>query len=81
MKYMKKHIFEHFIENKLTGVTSIGERGQIVIPAEIRKELKLKKGEKLFVFARNNRFIGLIKIDEMSNFLRKVLAKIEGDNE
>ncbi len=78
---MKKHIFEHFVENKLTGVTSVGERGQIVIPAEIRKDLKLKKGEKLFVFARHDRFIGLIKIDEMSGFLKRILSKIEGERE
>lgn len=81
MKCMKKHIFEHFVENKLTGVTSVGERGQIVIPAKIRQDLKLKKGEKMFVFARNDRFIGLIKIDEMSGFLKKILSKIEGGQE
>lgn len=35
----------------------------------------------MFVFARNDRFIGLIKIDEMSGFLKKILSKIEGGQE
>lgn len=30
-------------------VTKLGERGQIVIPLEIRKKLKLKKGDKFIV--------------------------------
>jgi len=78
MKCMKKHIFEHFVDDKLTGVTSVGQRGQIVIPAKIRQDLKLQRGEKLFVFAKNRHFIGLIKIEEMSGFLKKILSKIEG---
>ncbi len=34
------------------GVTSMGERGQVVIPADIRDTLKLEKGEKLVALAR-----------------------------
>ncbi|MDB5189525.1 MAG: hypothetical protein JWL82_482 [Parcubacteria group bacterium] len=35
------------------GVTSMGEKGQVVIPADIREELSFKKGEKLMVIAKN----------------------------
>jgi len=63
---------------KLIGITSLGERGQIVIPAEIRDELKLKKGDKLFVFAKHKHFIGIVKYNEMSEYLKKMLSKIEG---
>jgi len=63
---------------KLIGVTSVGERGQVVIPANIRDDLKLKKGEKLFVFAKHKHFIGLVKINEMSGLLKKMISKIEG---
>lgn len=31
------------------GITVIGERGQVVIPQEIRKRLNLKKGSKFIV--------------------------------
>lgn len=41
----KKHTF---------GVTSMGEKGQVVVPADIRSALKWKKGEKLIVIARGH---------------------------
>ncbi len=33
------------------GLTTIGEKGQIVIPAEARETLKLEKGDKLLVMS------------------------------
>jgi len=38
-------------EEPLVGVTTIGEKGQIVIPADIRATFKLGKGTKLMVIA------------------------------
>jgi len=32
------------------GTTTIGEKGQVVIPAEIRKKLNIKNGGKFIVF-------------------------------
>jgi len=60
------------------GITSVGERGQVVIPAEIRAEMNLKKGEKLMVFSKNKHFIGMVKSDEMTKHLKEMLLKIEG---
>lgn len=34
---------------KIFGTTSIGERGQVVIPSEAREELGIKSGEKFLV--------------------------------
>lgn len=59
------------------GVTSVGERGQIVIPVEVREKLKLKKGEKLLVFSKSDKFIGLVRADQMSQFLKKILSHLE----
>ena len=41
----------HKKEKHLVGVTTVGEKGQIVIPADIRIALKLGKGTKLMVIA------------------------------
>ncbi|MFA6278541.1 MAG: AbrB/MazE/SpoVT family DNA-binding domain-containing protein [Candidatus Paceibacterota bacterium] len=41
----------HKKEESLIGVTTVGEKGQIVIPADIREALKLSKGTKLMVIA------------------------------
>lgn len=38
-------------EEPLIGITTIGEKGQIVIPADIRAAFKLGKGTKLMVIA------------------------------
>ncbi len=67
----------HHFDKKLMGITSLGERGQVVIPSEIRDEMGLKKGDKLLVFAKHSHFIGVVKFDEMSGFMKKMLSKLE----
>lgn len=59
------------------GVTHLGERGQVVIPADLRAKLKLKKGDKMLVISKGDRFIGLMKTDELANELKKVISSIE----
>lgn len=36
------------------GVTTVGIKGQVVIPAEARAELNLKPGDKVIVFGKKN---------------------------
>lgn len=59
------------------GTTSLGERGQIVIPAGARKALNLKKGDKLVVVSKGNKFLGILKAEEISKELKSLLSKIE----
>ncbi|MEH7479869.1 AbrB/MazE/SpoVT family DNA-binding domain-containing protein [Neobacillus drentensis] len=51
------------------GTTSMGERGQVVIPSEAREELGIKSGEKFVVFgdARKGTVI-LVKSEIMNKF-------------
>ncbi|MEK7079819.1 MAG: AbrB/MazE/SpoVT family DNA-binding domain-containing protein [Patescibacteria group bacterium] len=51
-------------KESLFGVTSMGEKGQVVIPADIRAELNLVKGEKLIVMHKHGR----ITLIPASNF-------------
>ncbi|MDP2651514.1 MAG: AbrB/MazE/SpoVT family DNA-binding domain-containing protein [bacterium] len=44
----------HKKEESLIGTTIVGEKGQMVIPADIREALKLSKGTKLMVIAHQN---------------------------
>ena len=44
------------------GATTIGERGQVVIPQNARKGLGLEKGEKLLVFSTGKEVLMLAKI-------------------
>ena len=66
---------------KCWGVTSIGERGQVVVPAKARKFLKLKKGDKLLVMSKGDKFLGFLKTSEISAFLKTWLSKIENMEE
>jgi AbrB family looped-hinge helix DNA binding protein len=54
---------------KILGTTSMGERGQVVIPAEAREELGIQPGEKFVVFgdARRGTVI-LVKSEIMNKF-------------
>ncbi len=61
---------------KMWGVSSLGERGQIVIPSKLRDELGLEKGDN-FVFVTKDKFIGLIREDDMTSMLRGILDQIE----
>lgn len=67
------------------GTTTVGERGQIVIPAQARKHLGIKKGEKLLVFGMGKDMLAITKLQKMEQFatdlsrrlktIRKVLKK------
>jgi AbrB family looped-hinge helix DNA binding protein len=61
-----------FFKGKIYGVATIGERGQIVIPADVRKSLKVKPGDKLIVlFSPDRKLIRLIPEEDFNNFLKQ----------
>lgn len=62
---------------KIWGVVTVGERGQIAIPTKAREELKIDKGEQLVFVSKGDKFIGLIKADEMTQMLRGWLDQVE----
>jgi len=65
---------------ELHGVVTMGERGQVVIPAEIRKEFNINSGDKLVVLAKPEHIISLIPADEFNRFLTeatRVLSKVK----
>jgi AbrB family looped-hinge helix DNA binding protein len=50
------------------GSASIGERGQIVIPSELRTRLNIKSGEKLMFFS-NGELIFLSRTESLNKIL------------
>lgn len=70
-----------FFKGKAYGAATIGERGQFVIPSELRKELKIKPGDRIMVFAKPDKhMISLIKEEDFSAFLNKaakIISKLE----
>lgn len=55
---------------KFYGSTTVGERGQIVLPAKLRKDFKINKGDKLLVIVDpHGSRVTLVNPDTMSKFL------------
>jgi len=59
------------------GTTTIGERGQIVIPADARKVLKLKSGDKLVSFVHHGQALTFIKTGAIDGFLHHLTAELK----
>ena len=67
-----------FFKGKAYGSATVGERGQLVIPAELRKALGIKAGDQLMVFAHlDKKVINLMPIKDFSSFLEKASKMIE----
>ncbi len=65
----KKHFF---------GATTLGEKGQVVVPAEARKALGLKTGDKLLVFGMGGNILALTKSEQLERFADHLSQRLEG---
>ncbi|MDD4899605.1 MAG: AbrB/MazE/SpoVT family DNA-binding domain-containing protein [Candidatus Omnitrophica bacterium] len=66
------------IKGKAFGAVTVGERGQLVIPAQLRKALNIKSGEQLMVFAMvDKKVINLMPSRDFSSFLERASKLIE----
>ena len=59
---------EKTINHKFLGITTLGEKGQVVIPAEARAAMKLTKGEKLIVVSARGHALVLMKASRFEAF-------------
>jgi len=64
-------------QGKAYGIVTIGERGQLVIPAELRKTFKIKTGDQLMVFAKNDiKMINMMPCTDFSEFITQAKKMI-----
>ena len=70
-----------FYKGKVYGTATVGERGQLVIPADLRKDLGIKAGDRLMIFAKIDRkMINIMSEKDFSDFLQKaskIISKLE----
>ena len=80
MKYPFDPKFHHKLlkQDKLYGTTTMGARGQVVIPVNARKDLKLKPGDQLLVLGKFGRALGLIKADQLEDIVSKIMERVAG---
>ena len=60
-------------KSKFVGICKVGEKGQIVIPKEIRNMFDIKPGDSMIVLSDKERGIALLKADVIENLTEKVL--------
>ncbi|MCE5199943.1 AbrB/MazE/SpoVT family DNA-binding domain-containing protein [bacterium] len=66
------------LEDFFYGTATVGERGQVVIPAEVRKKFNINPGDKVLVMAHPTASgVVLCKIDGMREMLSSLLADVE----
>ena len=62
---------------KFYGSTTVGERGQVVIPAEARKEFQITSTTKLLVFGnKRGGALMLMKAESVTKFLSKAMSML-----
>lgn len=55
-------------KRKLYGMATLGERGQVVIPAEAREDMGLNKSDKLLVFGFGKDMLAMTKLSGLEDF-------------
>lgn len=65
-------------QDKLYGTTTMGARGQVVIPAGARKDMNLKPGDQIVVVGKFGKVLGLLPVSAMSSFVETIMKNLEG---
>ena len=61
---------------KIYGTVTVGAKGQVVIPKEIRDIIEIQPGDSLIVVTKHSKAIGLIKADDLQGFLEYIKEEI-----
>lgn len=84
MKSMKQSI-QHCLTDAFYGSATVGERGQIVIPAEARAEFDLRPGEKVLIMRHPvHQGLQIFKLEAVREFIdafNDELSKVEKQSE
>ena len=62
-------------KNKFVGICKVGEKGQIVIPKEIRTMFEINPGDSVIVLCDKDKGIALLKADIIDGLTDKVLKQ------
>ena len=62
-------------KDKFVGISKVGEKGQIVIPKEVRQMFDIQPGDSLVVLCDKEKGIALVKSDIIEDLTDKILPK------
>ena len=63
------------MKDKFIGVAKVGEKGQIVIPKEVRDMFEIKPGDTVVLLCDKGKGIALVKADVIQDYADKVFSK------
>lgn len=65
-------------DKKLYGTTTVGTKGQVVIPSEVREKFNIKSGDRMYVVgSEQGKWIGLVHEEQMRAMLAHLTDNIE----
>ena len=59
------------------GTTTVGEKGQAVIPVEAREAMGIKKGDKLLVFGMGCDMVAFSKLSKVEQFASHLSGRLD----
>lgn len=62
---------------RMFGSVTVGTKGQVVIPKEIRDMLQIESGDTLMVLTKHDKAIGMIKTDDLEAFMEYMKKEME----
>jgi AbrB family looped-hinge helix DNA binding protein len=74
-----RNIHRHGRHSLFYGAVTVGERGQITIPAAARKTFDILPGDKILVFGDLEKGIGLVKEDQLQKIAMKMFHIFKSD--
>jgi len=70
-----KQTTELLLEKLFYGTVTVGERGQVVIPAEARDKHGIEPGDKLLVFSHPSKGgLSILKMSDLAHFAEAIQA-------
>lgn len=63
---------------KMFGSVTVGTKGQVVIPKEVREVLNIDAGDTLLVVTKHNKAIGMVKADDVEEFMKYLKDEMKG---
>ena len=60
---------------KMHGSVTVGTKGQVVIPKDVRDMLEITEGDTLMTMTKYGKFVGFIKAEDMEEFIDLLKAE------
>ena len=67
------------MKGKFVGISKVGEKGQIVIPKEIRDMFGITPGDSVILLADKQRGVALLKSDAFEDMTESILGGLSND--